>query len=148
MFVLDDHPVPALATGNHPLQQRSAWARYSARLAAVVSRVVGGSHALDLLKRAPGNVGWVHIRDTDLPLVLRESQLFGTKGCWIGSHRARTSVDEGSGIGWVFENLQDRRYGGSLPHQVAEAVAPRKQEIVAGEKLQDLDFPSVSAERL
>src|SRR5262249_4734505 len=126
VFVLDDHLVSALATGHHSLQECGPRTWHSSRLVAVVGGVVVGEHALDLLKRRPGNVRRVHIRDANLPLLLWEPDLFGTRRSWISVDGARAAIDKSARVGRVFEDLQDRCHGGSLPDQITEAIASRQ----------------------
>ena len=49
---------------------------------------------------------------------------------------ARAAIDKGACVGRVFKDLQDGCCRGPLPNQIAEAIAPRQQEVVVIEKRQ------------
>lgn len=51
-------------------------------------------------------------------------------------HRTCAPVDKGTSICRIFEDLQDRSHRRPLPHEIAEAVASWKEEVVAVQKLQ------------
>src|SRR5947209_20079460 len=69
MFVLHHHFVPALSTIDDTMEQRRSIAWDPARFVAIIGRIIIHEHLLYLLKRFPGNVGWIDIIDANLPLV-------------------------------------------------------------------------------
>lgn len=138
MFVFDHHAVSTLSARDHALQKCGPRTWDPTRLVAIVGSVVVGEHLLDLLKGGPGNIRGVDIGNANLPLVLWEPDLFCARRGGISMDGTRATIGKGTHVGRVFEDLQDSCHGGSLPDQIAEAIAPRQQQVVAIEKLQHL----------
>src|SRR5260370_17820186 len=56
----------------------------------------------------------------------------------IFANRAGFSIHKSSGIGRIFQDLQDGGYGGLFPDRIAKAVTTRQTKIVGVQELQDL----------
>src|SRR6266849_3238279 len=56
----------------------------------------------------------------------------------IFANRAGFSIHKSSGIGRIFQDLQDGGYGGLFPDRIAKAVTTRQTKIVRVQELQDL----------
>jgi hypothetical protein len=107
-------------------------------LVGVVGVAVVANHGLNLLERAPVDVGRILVLVTDFPFV--DGQwLLGTLVRGTGSrHSPRAAVDEGPRIGRVLQDAEDGWDRGLAPDHVAEAVLAREQQIVIVEDTHDL----------
>src|SRR5215218_3797798 len=108
--IADHHLVGALAAVEQAGQQRLARPGDSPSLVALVLGVVVLEHLLDPLESLPVNVGRVLVLDEYSPLF--HLQAFGSTYGALRAVRSRVAVlavDEGSGVGGVFENGSEDR---------------------------------------
>src|SRR5260370_27114003 len=93
------------------------------------------------------NVGWIHIVDTESPLLHGQPDLLGARRDGVLSRAARSPVDKSTSVRRVFEDLQDGRNGGFLPDHVAFAIPSRYAQIMSVEETQDFACRSQAQKR-
>src|SRR5262245_24125274 len=122
------------------MQERGSWSWNPAGLVAIVLGIVVQQHGLNAFKGFPGDVSWVDIIDADSPLLDGKPDLLGTKGSRVSGKAAGASVDKGSRVGRIFEDLQDDRHGRLFPNDSSKAISSRQQEVLSIEKPQHQAF--------
>src|SRR6266699_153985 len=126
MLVLDHHFVPTRSTVDDPMQERCPITRHPTRFVAIIGCVVVGKHILDVFKRFPRNVSGVDIIDANLPLCHRQANFLRVRGGGIFAYGASFSIDKGSGVGRIFQDLQDGSNGGLLPDDITKPIGSNK----------------------
>ncbi len=136
LFVLNHHLVTAFTTIDHTVQQCLTTSGYAAGLIAIIGGVVLLNQGHYLFKGLPTDVGWVFILDYDLPLVYPKPFL-SHFAVWTTNSPSPT-IDKGSGVCWILENLKNSCYCWFLPNHIAEPVVAWKPQFILAEKAKDL----------
>src|SRR5262249_52974368 len=136
-FVLHDHLVPALPTGDDAVEQGFAGPRDPPAFVAVVFAVVVADHALDSLKSVPADIGRILVPEADLPLGHGQWLLDTLLGIISPRDASGPAVDEGARVRGVLKDGENGRDGWPPPDQITEAVAPGEQQVAAIEDLHD-----------
>ena len=121
------HPLGATrATRDEAMQERGARARPPTGLVAIIRRLVGAEHGLELCARVPAEGGGRRVRDTPTPRLQGEALGGCASRRTAGAPGARPAIGQGARLRRGLHQREERGAGGAFPDHRPAAVAARE----------------------
>ena len=121
------HLVSAFAAPGDAMKESRTVTWNAAGLVVQIFRPIVAQHGLDALKGFPAHIGWIFVLHDDPPFLARTELPLCPTAMPFGRTHPGPAIDEGTGIGRIFEHRRHCGNGRALPAGLSIAVPPQAE---------------------
>jgi len=121
------HLVSAFAAPGDAMKESRTVTWNAAGLVVQIFRPIVAQHGLDALEGFPAHIGWIFVLHDDPPFLARTELPLCPTAMPFGRTHPGPAIDEGTGIGRIFEHRRHCGNGRALPAGLSIAVPPQAE---------------------